>query len=248
MRLDVTLGRGAAFCVAEGSARRSTTVRTSAEAFYSGIVPVHWEGSGLEWWSLEGGCAFPVADGAELVGGLRLEHLSLRLGDPVDPANGLIVEFRDQYGDSYSMDLQTKTWIPYIGIRLNGSAFKACLIISPLTWANVRIPARYLYNDELSSGAAFTIYEDARFSLNGGGVFLKGSIEYRAEIATGFDVSLWCGGSWFRINGKGTESYSSDLLVQTTGVASDVNDASESAAGSFSSVKLGGGLTAAAEF
>ena len=68
-----------------------------------------------------------------------------------------------------SADLQTTLWMPYIGAMLHGPSFRAKLIVTPYTWAQTKIPFRYLF---VFLPGVFGS-EDIRYTFNKGG-FLHG--------------------------------------------------------------------------
>jgi len=235
VRVDARRGGLSLFVTAEGNASKSARVSTQSDPFWAGFFPVYWRGSNLQWWSIDGGGAVDVSRDLAIIAGFKAEQLSLNLADPIDPT-GVIRQFQAQFGDRYSSDFLTKLWVPYFGLRVEGFNSTGTLIISPYTWANVTIPFRYLFID-----TPFFGYEDARYNFNNGGVLLEGDIDYRVQAFANVGCTLWLKGTWCQIRGQGYEGYQGAVTNLGNIVASFSSQAS--AAGSFSSYILAGGLS-----
>jgi hypothetical protein len=233
--LDLRRGPFWLFINAEGNAGRSVRVYTPSDPFWAGLTPVEWSGSRLEWWNINGGASYDFASNAALMGGFKVEHMSLCLSDAVDQG-GVIQQFQALFGDRYSGDLRTKLLAPYLGLRLEGFNAKATLIFSPYTWANVSIPFRYLF---VMPGVD-RAYEDAQYTFKRGGILVEGTFDYHVQAYTNAGCGVWLKGTWCRIRGRGNEDYRADI----TGVApfSLITD-SQSAVGTYTSSVLAGGFS-----
>jgi hypothetical protein len=224
-----------AFLSAEGNARKNVRVNTSSDPFWAGFFPVEWRGSNLEWWAIGGGGAVYLRDNLAVVGGMKIDHLSLRLADPIDP-RGFIRGFQATYGDRYSGDFRTKLWIPYFGIQVDGSYYRGKLLFSPVAWADVRVPFRYLYID-----TPFIGFEDAQYRFKPDGLWLAGDLEYEIRVQSNLGCNIWFKGSWLQIRGRGTEGYQLDAVNAGVPLQNLLTD-SGSANGSYSSYILAVGV------
>lgn len=236
VRVDARRGKVSLFLTADGSATKSARVFTPSEPFWAGFWAVDWRGSRLQWWSVGGGGAVNFGNQMAILGGFRAEHLSLGLADPVDPT-GTIRRFEAVFGDRYSADLLTKLWVPYLGLAAEGPNFKSTLVFSPYTWANVKIPFRYLF----IFAPGHYGYENAEYTFKRGGIFLEGTFDYRFRASANASCTLWFKGDWCRIRGRGTEDYRIDNTIGGINVFSSTNTAS--ADGSFGWYVLAGGLS-----
>jgi hypothetical protein len=239
VRVDARRNGCSLFLTAEGNAIKSARVLTPSEPFFAGgFGPVDWRGSKLEWWSVGGGGAVDICGGVAVLGGVRAEQLSLGLGDPVDPL-GVLQFFQAQFGDRYSSDLLTKLSIPYFGLRLEGLNFSSTLIFSPYTWANVKIPFRYLY--VIPADLVYD-FEEAQYGFKRGGIFLEGTFDYSVQATANAACTLWFKGNWCHIRGRGSEDYQQDVTQFGVPVFS-FSDSADSANGTFGSYVLAGGLS-----
>jgi hypothetical protein len=237
VRVDARLGRWSVFATAEGNATKSVRVSTPSDPFWGGIYPVNWRGSNLEWWSVGGGGAINIKSDFAVVGGFKAEHLSLGLADPVDPT-GIIRQFQATFGDLYTSDFLTKLYVPYFGFSLGGPNYTGTLIFSPYTWADVKIPFRYLF---LSAPQLLAGFEEARYAFQRGGILLEGSFDYRVQASANAFCALWFKGSCCQIRGRGYEYYQSIGTVAGNPNFSFSN--SGSADGSFGQYVLAGGIS-----
>ncbi len=229
--VDVHRGPFSLFINAEGNAGRSVRVNTPSDPFWAGMDPVEWNGSRLEWWNVNGGASYSFTGSAAFVGGLKAEHLSLRLSDAVDPL-GIIQQFQALYGDRYSGDLLSKLLAPYLGLRLDGFNARATLMFSPYTWANVSIPFRYLF---VMPGIARS-YEDAQYTFKRGGILVEGTFDYRGQAYGNASCGVWLKGTWCRIRGRGNEDY------VAAGAPFTLTN-SQSAVGTYTSNVVAGGFS-----
>jgi hypothetical protein len=235
-RVDARRGKVSLFLTADGSATKSARVSTTSEPFWAGLWAVDWRGSRLQWWSAEGGGAVNFGNQMAILAGFKAQHLSLGLADPVDPT-GTLRRFQAVYGDRYSADLLTKLWVPYLGLAADGTNFKSTLVLSPYTWASVKIPFRYLF---INAPGEYG-YENAEYTFKRGGIFLEGTFDYRVRASANASCTLWFKGDWCRIRGRGNEDYRIDNTIDGITVFSFTN--ADSADGSFGWYLLAGGLS-----
>lgn len=233
--VDLRRGPFSLFINAEGNAGRSVRVNTPSDPFWAGMDPVEWNGSRLEWWNINGGASYSFTGSAAFVGGLKAEHLSLRLSDAVDPL-GTIQQFQALFGDRYSGDLRSKLLAPYLGLCLESLNAKATLIFSPYAWANVSIPFRYFFVDP-GAGRA---YEDAQYTFKRGGILVEGTFDYRVQAYTNASCGVWLKGTWCRIRGRGNEDYRADI---DAGAPFTLITNSQSAVGTYTSNVVAGGFS-----
>jgi hypothetical protein len=236
--LNARAGRFSALIGAEASAPRDITIDAQQEPFWAGDYRVQWQGSRFQWASFDGRGTYEMRPGISLAAGLKVRKWSVKLTHPTDPTE-IIQYFHNFYGDRYSADLSTKAWLPYLGIGLGGSNFKASFLFSPLAWVDAKIPFRYLYVDIPFSTSELG-YEDDRYKLKRNGLFFELAIDSDFNVRPGVKCSLWVKGDWLRINGKGTQDYENQYVVNGVQV-SQFSDSS-SAFGSFTSYNVSGGL------
>lgn len=241
--VNARMNRFSAFLNAEANARKNVRVVTGQDPYWAGDFSVEWRGSRLEWWAIDGGGCIDLTANIGIVGGLRLEHMSLRLADPVDPL-GWIRSDQAEYGDKYAGDLLSKVWLPYIGIRTSAPYFKGLLRFSPVAFSNAKIPLRYTYIEYLPW--SWVIFEDAEYTFKRTGLWLEGSIDSAVQLSPNVRCSLWLKGSWLQIRGTGREGY--DGIETVWGMVFDSYNDSGSAQGVYSSYTLAGGLRGEAAF
>lgn len=237
VRLDAGRNGIGLFAAAQGLAGKSGDVLTSSEPFWAGTNPVFWRGSRIEGWTLEGGGSVDLWSHMALLAGFRAEHFSFNLTGPNDPI-GVIGYYHGFYGDRYSADLQIKFEEPYIGLRVGGLNYTGTLIFSPYTWANVKIPFRYLtvWIPSILYG-----YEDAQYFFKRNGILVEANFDYRVRTTYNFGCEIWLKGKWSQIRGGGNEDYRYEETL--LGNPSFSYTTSNSAAGSLTSYVLAGGLT-----
>ncbi len=191
-----------AFINAEGAASKRVDVSDQQDPFG---LPVEWKGSKLEWWSIEGGGFYNLRKDCAFVGGLRRSRLSLKLHDPSDQL-GLYQGFlQTGFNDLYSADLLTNMWIPYIGIRVNGNNYRAELLYSPVSFADVTLPFRYRFDIAVPTFGGPFAFQEERYSMNRLGTFLEASMDYHMNWTSSVALGLWIKGTYMNIRGKGYE-------------------------------------------
>ncbi|MEW6138693.1 MAG: hypothetical protein AB1733_10715 [Thermodesulfobacteriota bacterium] len=235
-QVEARRDRYSAFLSAEANAPKNVRILTASDPFWYGTHPVEWRGSRLEWWALDGGGGIDLNAALAVVGGLRLEHLSVGLADPVDPT-GIIQAFQAIYNDQYAGDFLTKTWLPYVGIRTVGQYYRGLLRFSPVVFADAKIPLRYRFVN-LPTNVAF---EEADYTFKRSGLWIEGSFDSDVQVSTNFRWTLWLKGSWLQVRGTGREGYRLDNVAG--GVATQLLDDSGSASGSYTSYVLAVGMS-----
>ncbi len=205
---------------------------------------MEWRGSGLEWWALGAGGVVNLRGNVALLGGIRLEHLSLKPEDPVDPF-GNLQRLRDTYGDRYSSNFLTKLWIPYFGVQFDGQNYQGKVLFSPVAWANVKIPFSFLFVF-MEHGTSFIGFENAEYDFKPNGLWLEGDLQYDMRVRGNLGCNLWFKGSWLQIRGRGREGYEAEGTEHGVPVAPFYDSAS--ANGSYTNYILAGGLSASWAF
>ena len=255
------------FLRGEANAPRGVDVITgeSDVGMYSARNPYQWRGSGLEWWVVELGGSYAFPGDISFLAGFRVDHLSLKLRDPVDRAgnpvnfaiqqafpgindNGLTIsQSENAFGD-----LQTKLWIPYLGVSIDGVNYRMKIIWSPFAWAKVSVPLRLLKSFGIQE-TFFSFSRDEAFDLRyrvlNPACLLEGTFEYDVDVNDALGLQLWCRYSWLNTRGSGdmdgrherTESYQVQNGFLPFGDASEGD--SDSAVGKFSRYTLTLGIT-----
>ncbi len=236
------------FLNGEGSAQKNVVVTMAQDPFQTYSIPfngrpsglVLWNGSKTRWSEIEGGIVYNFLANYGFIVGLRFDQLSMYLNDPSDQS-GIYQRFlRLGYQDLYTSDMNVKTWIPYVGLRVKESNYKADILYSPFSSANVALPFRYRYDllYELGHGGAFA-FQQENYTMNRLGAFLEGSFQYYSAITNNFGLDLWAKGSYLSVKGNGNEdSTRSDLYYDITSSGTS----SASAQGSFNTYSLSGGI------
>lgn len=200
----------------QANAKRNIRVFEREEWAFAGDGGVTWTGSQLEWWALEGQIKYrPSADFAVLVG-LRRDHLSVNLLDPID-SNGNPLNFDDSgtippfstftRHQRYYSDLLSKLWIPYVGLEIVGPNYRASLIGSPLVSAEMTIPAAFLFDLTIvvfGNPIELLLADSLRYHVNKPAIFLEGNLQYDCTVFSSLNVGLWCKGSWLSLRGGGS--------------------------------------------
>ena len=157
------------------------------------------------------------------------------LRDPVDATGRPLPLSLGSQTVSITGDVTVKTWIPYIGLQLNTTNYRALLVYSPFASPEVVTPQRLL-NFRLSTG----MYEHEGFvwKFTKTGSFLEGSFEYNMPIRESLQLGLWARGTWTRFTGDG--SWDGNYAADQTAPYAD----SLSATGTLSTYGLSGGVAA----
>jgi hypothetical protein len=241
---NARVGRFSALVSAEANAPKNITLEAQQEPFYAGSFRIQWNGSRFQWSSFDGRGAFEVRPNISLSAGFRVSQWSVKLTDPSDPT-GLYQFFQSFFGDNYTADLLTKAWIPYLGVGFGGTNFKASLLFSPVAWVDAKVPFRYLFV-AIPHSTSELGYEDDRYRLKKNGLFLELAVDSNFDVRPGVKCSLWVKGNWLRVKGNGTQDYEKQSV--TGGVQTSQFSDSSSAAGSFTSYNVSGGLAVEGAF
>lgn len=181
------------FGIAEGNFRSNVPVSTPVEPANADFgEPAVWQGSRLEWWTLDAGIAHDLGRDFRIIAGMRLDHLQMELRDPVN----LSVP-GDFAGDDYRASFRSKMWIPYMGMEIYGSGYSVALIATSLASVSFQVPFRYLRT------AADD--EEAFYSFSAGGYFLEGTLHYVMLGNASVTGGLWAKASLMRFKGAGRE-------------------------------------------
>ncbi|MDA8307265.1 MAG: hypothetical protein M0Z81_10600 [Deltaproteobacteria bacterium] len=183
---------------------------TPSEPFWGGESSVHWQGSGLQWYSLETGIDYHFRPQVSFLGGVRWSPFSLDLGNPVD-GYGLIPYFHQTYGDVYTANMQTDLFIPYVGVRLEPYKLirlplTLTILYSPLAYASVSQDFAYKYLDT-SDGSPIIYNEHENYSMSDVGNFVEAVLEYDTTISPGVGLGLWVRGDFLRVTGTADQNY-----------------------------------------
>ncbi len=225
---------------ADGNATKNIQVFAAENYQYWGLpVPFTWRGSQLQWWDIDGMAGYDFCKDWSVVAGLRYDKLTVGLRDPVD-ATGRPLPISAGSGDiSITGEVTVKTWIPYIGLQLNTTNYRALLVYSPFASPEVVTPQRLL-NFRLSDG--FYEHEGFVWKFTKTGSFLEGSFEYNMPIRESLQLGLWTRGTWMRFSGDG--SWDGNYAHDHTAPFAD----SLSATGTLSTYGLSGGVAASLSF
>jgi hypothetical protein len=195
-----------------GFAWVTETLQTAAD-------PIKWTGSRLEVWSIDGGLIYRLRSDVALIGGLRRQHLSLRLDDPTDaqghPINWAWLEpglFR--YGFAGGADFLAKMWLPYVGVMIEGSNYRGSILWSPLASVRVTAPIRFGLQLTDALGRIENDFQWHYESFNPG-LFFEFDFESDTEINSRALLRLWARARWLNVRGGGSLEYS----VREVGVA-----------------------------
>ncbi len=126
---------------------------------------------------------------------------------------------------------------PYFGFSLGGPNYTGTFIFSPYTWADVKIPFRYLFVATPLLG-----FEEARYTFQRGGILFEGSFDYRVQASANVCCALWFKGSWCRIRGRGSEDYQQTSTFAGNPLFSFSNSQGADD-GTFGAYVLAGGLS-----
>lgn len=208
------------FVKGAANAGRNVEVITglSGVSAFSQFAPLRWTGSRLEWWAVEGGAVYEFGNGVSVLAGLRRDHLSLKMEDPVDQF-GRSVNFQYRFtrlgargigGERAAGDLQTKLWLPYIGIRIDGENYRFSTIWSPFASAAVRVPQRLVLYEAgvytvpgLPAFSEGTFY-DFGYRVSKPATLLEGTFDCDVNLSGMFGLNLWLRGSWLEVRGRGS--------------------------------------------
>ncbi len=242
--LDVTIGQKlSVFFVAEGNALRNTNVITPQNYTYAlgPWLPYKWEGSQFQWWSVDGGVAYVITPGAGLVAGLRADHISVGLKNPVNRA-GQAVSYVGRYFN-VSGDLLIKIWNPYLGVRFDGINYRAWFIGSPFSTCKVIIPTRWI---DIVTATGDDDLLETKCSLSKPGGFLEFGMDYDVALSRNASILMWGKANWNRFSGLGNSNRVQNVTAGFGPGASNAEFASNTA--TLTRFVTSGGLGASLNF
>ena len=222
------------------SATKNISVRTGENfPWWDVPAPYTWGGSGLQWWDVDGMVGYAVSRDWSVLGGVRYDYLTVRLANPIDqtgmPVGPSIIGITTNLGQ----DIVVKTWIPYIGLQVNGPYYRASLLYSPLASPQVVAPQSIttgVYGDDSSVMSSLMNYKFAST-----GSFFEGFFEYSIPISEPSQVQLWVRGTLMRIRGNGDWNYHG-----SEGLYSVVDP--QITTGTLNTYSLSGGMSASVSF
>ena len=180
--------------------------------------------------------------------GLRYDKLTVGLRDPVN-ATGRPLPISIPHPPpstlsqtvSITGDVTVKTWIPYIGLQLNTTNYKALLVYSPFASPEVITPQKLLA--VIRRPSLPVEQEGFLWKFTKTGSFLEGSFEYNMPIRESLQLGLWARGTWMRFSGDG--SWDGNHVADGEG---NTYSDSLSATGTLSTYGLSGGVAASLSF
>ncbi|MHB8204324.1 MAG: hypothetical protein ACYDHG_11565 [Desulfomonilaceae bacterium] len=239
------------FLNGEGSAQKAVPVTMAQDPFYGDSAyppdPVVWNGSKTQWWEIEGGLLYNFTSSFSFILGLRFDQLSLQLNDPIDQIG--LYQYYLQYGyhDLYTSDMNVKTWIPYLGLRLKGANYKSDLLYGPFCSTRVALPFRYRYDlaDVAPFGGPFAFQQES-YSMNKPGTFLEWTFLYNAAMANNLGLDLWAEARYLSARGTGAEDSTRTYGFQYSDTWAGTSSAN--AQGALTTYSLAGGVAVNLEF
>jgi hypothetical protein len=164
-----------------------------------------WEGSGFQWWTLEGNFGFRLTPCWSVLLGLRREEQSLRLTDP-KPTILPIVQIPDVLTFSPASGagkLASSLWLPYLGLEATGCHYRACLLWSPLASLDMGLIDNRSFTLSLGNLAVQAIAHLDYAIRNKSGDFVEYDFAYDLGVPSRFAFQLWCRGNCMWLRGRG---------------------------------------------
>lgn len=221
---------------ADGNATKNIDVITGQNfPWFARPTPFTWNGSQVQWWDVDGMVGYSFFKDWSVVVGLRYDYLTVGMGNPVD-AMGIPINSLGNHQNTG--DVTVKTWIPYIGLQLNETKYKALLLYTPFASTQVNVP-------EPVVNIQPTFIENSIFlwQFSKTGSFLEGYFEYNVPVQQSLQFGCWARGTWMSFKGAGswslTGTYTAVLINETM---------SDSSNGGLSTYGLAGGVTASLVF
>lgn len=235
---------------AQGNAKRRITIDTPETVIYD---KVQWDGTGLEWWTLEGSAGYRFSPGVSVLAGLRRDHLSVKMTNPRDefgyPFNYDSSSLGIGISERYYGDFMSKLWIPYLGLQVSGTRYRASFLWSPFASGDVKIPTALLITQTVFP-ITVGIGDDMRHRARGGAQFLECNIEYDCNVSSNFGLQVWGSCNWMslRRNGKLDDTASAFLSVAGVVLFYDTDSISTTDTATYRRYMLSGGLSAKFSF
>jgi hypothetical protein len=225
---------------ADGNATKNISVFGAQNLTVQDISPPYtWAGSGLQWWDVDGRVGYTFVKDWSVVGGVRYDKLTVGLSDPVDQT-GTPVHAVDRY-NKIIQDVVVQTWIPYIGLQLNGPNYVASLLYSPFASTQVVAPQSLTAWSTLGGVPQGSSLENYKFANTGS--FLDGYFEYDVSIRDSLLFGLWTRGTWMRFSGNGDWNHLENWLADISLVVDP-----QSVTGTLTTYGLSGGISATLSF
>jgi hypothetical protein len=234
-RIDVLWSENLSiFCEGQANAQKSVGIQESEAPsdLFVGAAGRYERGSKLAWWQLDGGASFRIYGDVSVLGGVKIDHLSLRITGPSVLASlGIAPESVERHGG----DLLNKLWVPYAGLQINASNYRAAFVYSPFATVNMKLPL-----NEVDDFDFFTS-EEARFSLKKTGQYFGADFEYSASLPLAATASVWAKVHYLRIRGNASEE------TRSSGFADD-RPITDEAIATLTRYSISGGLSVGMAF
>lgn len=193
------------FLNGEAAIPKTVGIEMQKEPFWGGLFPVGWEGSDLQWYSIETGLVYHFRPCVSFIAGFRWSPFSLDLGDPVDTP-GVLPLYHRLFGDTYTSSMQTDLYIPYLGVRvdpLETKRLRLAFLYSPIAFADVT--QNFFYKFFATPSVVF--YEQEKYLMCDFGNFLEAGIDYEIPLFRGISLGLWVKGNYLRVTGTASQRY-----------------------------------------
>jgi hypothetical protein len=242
----------------QANAKKNAEVYEKEDFGEGGGQGVTWTASRLQWWTIDGRLMYRFRPDFSVVAGLRREQLSFNLSDPTTDEGA--PENRDESGSffglpyelhqRYSSSLTSKLWIPYMGLDIIGSQYKASLIASPLVSVDLDVPAALLYRFAVffpfGSPVQLITAQQMQYRVLKPAVFVEGNFNYDISVSEAFTLGLWCNASWLHLRGKGEYNYQYWGQSPPSPPSTDSQEQQNTA--TYTRYMLGAGLSAVLSF
>jgi hypothetical protein len=224
----------------QGNVQRDIGIDTQREMF----LAKDWDGSGFQWWTLEGNIGFRLTPCWSVLLGVRREEQSVRLTNPKPATLPLpeIPEILEVSPVAGAGSLSSALWLPYLGLKATGCHYRACLLWSPLASLDM----------ELTDNRSFTIslpFLDlsvrAIAHLDYGirdksGDFVEYDFAYDLGVPSRLAFQLWCRGNCMWLRGRG---HFRERVVGAIGpIYAGAFNANDSQTANFTRWMLSGGI------
>lgn len=260
LEADVDFPSGLTFALkGQTNFRKNASAYERQEYVEGGTQGVSWTASNLQWWTIDGRLMYRFSPDFSVVAGLRREKVSFNLTNPITD-QGFPLNLDDSgnigFGTTYerhwrySSNLVSKLWIPYVGLDIIGTQYKASLIASPFASAEVQVPAEYFTDTAFFLSGALLAQlitgEELKYRVMKPAAFIEGNFTYDINVSQGFKLGLWCSASWLRLRGQGDWNYR--FTGQVPPLAPDSFSQAQQNTAVFTRYLLGGGLSAVVYF
>ncbi|MDQ7782038.1 MAG: hypothetical protein RDU20_04115 [Desulfomonilaceae bacterium] len=237
---------------AQANASRRIGIETAEQAFDAR----NWDGSKLQWWTLEGDLGYRISSSLSALVGLRRDQMSVGLTNPRD-AEGQPLDFvfsipgLVEFSETYFGDFSSKLWIPYLGLEFTGHRFRTSLLYSPIAWADIKVPNRFFLSLFVIPGDIRVLEGfDLQYKVRKPSQFFEFYSEYDFHVSSNFVCRLWSSGSWMQLRGRGNVDELGHLFVSILGIPLVNISESDSAGGTATYTRsiISGGVSALVYF